>query len=221
MVNHRAEQSSLIKQNTAAEATKNSSNDVCDNPVEAHHKAPIANPNNDSHLKGFVVSEDNNAKKAVKDNEETMTVEHAGSTSQTFTDQLQIFLPNSEEAGGPCANALDDSNHRECSNSPMADVLQMTKDPELISGKKKRRMGMCSLNWKERSHFLNTKKSENEQSRKEEVDQKCNTTDHMAQEEITASPLISLSIPAGSVKEQNEAEVQPQSSHCEGNDRSD
>lgn len=235
VVNHRAEQSSLIKQNTAAEektaeATKNSSNDVCDNAVEARHKAPITNLNNDSHLKGFVVYEANNAKKAVKDNEEIMTAEHTGSTSQRFTDQFQIFLPDSEEADGPCATALDehlderedDTSHRECSNLSMADVLQMTEDPELISGKKKRRMGMCSLNWKERSHFLNTKKSENEQSRKEEVDdQKCNSGDHMAQEESTASPLMSLSIPAGSVKEQNDAEVQPQSSHCGGNDRSE
>lgn len=187
---------------------------MCDNAVEAHQKAPITNIHIDSHLKGFVVYEDNNAKKTVKDNEEIMT------------DQLQILMPNSEEADGPCATVLDermdDTSHRECSNLSMADVLQMTKDPELIPGKKKRRMGMCSVNWKERSHFLNTKKSENEQSRKEEVDdQKCTSTDHMAQEEITASPLISLSIPAGGVKEQNDAEVQPQSSHCGGNDRSE
>lgn len=240
-----AEQSCLTKQELAteekhAEATNVSSKNVMG---KAQQKTTVTNPNNDSQPEGFIVHTDNDANQSGKDKEEIIVAECNSSPTQTCSDQLQVLLATSEEGNGSRATALEEqlgakensqcnlernheTSHEECSNVSIADVKEVTKMAEvLLPAKKKRRMGMCGLTGKERSHFLQTQKCENGQNRLEGAEkQNCNNTaDFMAQEEIISSPPLpfSLSNPAGSVTEQNEAEVQLRSSHCEGDYRSE
>ncbi|XP_070684504.1 FK506-binding protein 5-like [Pempheris klunzingeri] len=107
------------------------------------------------------------------------------------------------------------------SSVSLADVKDVTKEAAVgLPAKKKRRMGMCGLTEKERSHFLQMQKRENGQSGQETVEKYiCNyTADPVAPEEIISSP-PSLPIPVGSVTD--EAEIKLQSSPCGGDDRTE
>lgn len=226
-----AEQSRLAKHDAATEEKHAESTNVSSKNVMG--KAIV----------GFIVHADDDASLSGKVKEEIMAVECNRSPSQTCTDQLQVLMPTPEEGNGSCATALkeqqgvkensqcnferkNETSHEECSNMSMTVVKEVTKEAEgLLPAKKKRRMGMCGLTGKERSYFLQTQKCENGQSRQERTKkQDCKTTsDLMAQEEFISSPPLSFSIsfPAGSVSEQKEAEAQLQSSHSEGDDRSE
>ncbi|XP_059203165.1 FK506-binding protein 5-like [Centropristis striata] len=187
----------------------------------------VTNPNNDSQPESF--------REHAENQKEDLTVgEGNGSASQTCTDPVQVFLPVSEEDGAALEEQLSSKENSQCnlekkqkasqeesSNVHMADVKEMTKEAAAAGGpaKKKRRMGMCGLTERERSHFLQTQKRENGHNGAERVvRQICtNTEDHEAQEEVQPSP----SIPVSSVTEQDEAAVEHQSSSCGEDDRAE
>ncbi|KAI3352889.1 hypothetical protein L3Q82_019463, partial [Scortum barcoo] len=116
-----------------------------------------------------------------------------------------------------------ETSQEKLSNVCMADMKEIRKEvAEGLPAKKKRRMGMCGLTEKERTYFLQTHKRQNGPERAEK--QICNNAaDFEAQEEMISSPPLpsSAPIPVGSVTEQNEAEIQLQSSQCEGDDRAE
>lgn len=211
---------------------------------EGQEETTISNPKNDPQLESFRVHTENDTSKKEKDKEEIMTEECNKLASQTFTDQLQVFLPTSEEGDEFCATALEEQlgarenshcdleRNQEISQDEtsqdvcMVDVKEITK--EAVAGlpaKKKRRMGMCGLTEKERSHFLQTQKCENGKNGLERVErQMCNKkADLLSQEEIISSLSLPSSPPhiqAASVAEPREAEIKLQSSHCKEVDRS-
>nr|XP_046262042.1 uncharacterized protein LOC124068136 [Scatophagus argus] len=217
-----AEQSRLTKQDAATE--------------EKPEETTVKNPN--SQPEGFSVHTVNDASQSGQENEEITVGECDRTPSQTCTDRHQVLLPTSGEGKGICATALEDqldakdnsqSNlernqetiHEECSIMYVADV---TKEAEVgLPAKKKRRMGMCGLTEKERSHFLQTQKRENGQNRPENAKKEiCNNTTVLVAQEVITSLYdlpFSLSIPAGSVTEHSEAEMTLQSSHFGGGDR--
>lgn len=237
-----AEQSCLTKQDPASEAKHAEATHVMVQAFEGQEETTVTNPNIDSQLEGCRV--DNDANKSGKDKEEITAEECNSPPSQTYTDQLQVVLPTSEEVDGSCATTLQEqlgakensqcnsernqeNSQEEPSNVYMADIKEIRKEGAAgLPAKKKRRMGMCGLTEKERSHFLRTQKRENGQSGPERVEKLIcnNTADSEAQEETISSPPFqppSAPIPVGSVTEQNEAEITLQSSQCGGDDRSE
>ncbi|AWP06077.1 putative nucleolin 2-like [Scophthalmus maximus] len=166
------------------------------------------------------------------------------SPPQTCTDQPQLSLPTSEESDGSYATASErhldaqekchsernrETSQEEPGNTCMTDVKEITKEAAPgLPAKKKRRMGMCGLTEKERSHFLQTQKTrENGQSgagRAEKQICNNNTADLVAQEESTPSLSAAsspLSIPVDPITEQSKAEIKIESSPCGENDRSE
>lgn len=169
--------------------------------------------------------------------------EGIGSACGTCTNQLQVFLPTSEEGNGsgvmklekeadakdnsPCNLEGDPGTSQENpSNVCMNDVNENTKETEAgLPAKKKRRMGMCGLTEKERSNFLQIQRRENGKSRVERVEKQIynNTADVVAQEEIISShlcPPSPQSIPADRITEQTKAETELQSSVSAEDNRS-
>ncbi|KAM7418750.1 hypothetical protein PAMA_016057 [Pampus argenteus] len=216
---------------------------VKENEVVKAQEETVASPKNDSQLESFRLHTEKNTSKNGKDEEEIMPEECNKSPSQMCTDQLQVSLPTSEESDESCVTALEEQlGARETSHSDlernretsqdessqdvcMVDVKEITKVAVArLPVKKKRRMGMCGLTEKERSHFLQTQKRENVQNGLERVErQMCNNKDDLStQEEIISSLSLPSSPPpilAASVAEPREAEIRLQSSHCERADR--
>ncbi|KAF3844044.1 hypothetical protein F7725_016092 [Dissostichus mawsoni] len=215
--------------------------DTYEKHSEATHveikKTAVANHNNVSQPEEFKINAGNEGNNIQKNQGEMTAEECNRSPSQTCTDQLQVFLAISEEGDkaaldeqmGAKENSQCDSEKKqeaiqeEPSNVNMADVKELTKEAAVgLPAKKKRRMGMCGLTERERRHFLNTQKhGYKRQERVEKINICNNTADLVAQEEmISFSPLSSpSSIPAGSVTEQEEPDIQLESSHCGGQDR--
>lgn len=237
-----AEQSCLTKLDPASEEKRTEATNVMVKAFEGQEETTVTNP--DKQLEGCRVDHDNDAKKSGKDKEEITAEDRP--PSQTCTDQLQVFLPNSEEVDGSCAATLEEqlgakensqcnlernqeTSQEELSNVYMADIKEIRKEAAAgLPAKKKRRMGMCGLTEKERSHFLQTQKRENGQKGPERVEKQIcnNTADFEAQEEMISTPPLPSSpssppIPVGSVTEQNEAEITLQSSQCGGDYRSE
>lgn len=191
---------------------------------EEKEETTVTNPSNDSQLKGLKVDADNDANKSGKDKEE-MTA---------CTDQLQVLQisqegdaaaledqPGAEENSECNFEKNQDVSQEEPSDVGMTDVKETTKETAAgIPAKKKRRMGMCGLTERERSHFLQTQKRENGQTGPERVGKQiCNNSAELAaQEEVISSV---SSVPVGNVTEQEKAEMQLESSHCGGEDRSE
>lgn len=200
----------------------------------------VINPNNDTQLEGFIVHPDSDANQSKECNEGILVMECNRSLSQTCTNQLQL-LPTFEGVNGSgtleeqqgteensqCTSERHQENgHEECSNLSVFDVKEVIKEAEVKApAKKKQRMGVSCLTGKERSRFLQTQKGGNGESRLEKTDKhNCSSPpDLMPEEEIIPLPSspLSVSIPAGSVPEPNEVEVQLQSSQCEGDYRSE
>ncbi|XP_056264481.1 break repair meiotic recombinase recruitment factor 1-like [Pseudoliparis swirei] len=150
------------------------------------------------------------------------------------TDQLQVLQisqegdaaaledqPGAEENSECNFEKNQDVSQEEPSDVGMTDVKETTKETAAgIPAKKKRRMGMCGLTERERSHFLQTQKRENGQTGPERVGKQiCNNSAELAaQEEVISSV---SSVPVGNVTEQEKAEMQLESSHCGGEDRTD
>ncbi|XP_068448685.1 uncharacterized protein [Clinocottus analis] len=174
-----------------------------------------------------------------KDKEEMTAEERNTSPSQTCTElhQLQVFQISEEGDAAALENQAGAEENSGCNfeknqavsqeelnDVGMTDVKETTKEAAAgIPAKKKRRMGMCGLMERERSHFLQTQNRENEQNGPERVEKQIcnNTTDLGAQEEIISSSSSSLSIPVGNVTEQQKTEIQLQSSQCGGEDRAE
>nr|XP_040041761.1 nuclear receptor corepressor 1-like isoform X3 [Gasterosteus aculeatus aculeatus] len=197
---------------------------------EEREATAAADPSSDSQLKGLKSHADNNGNRAEKDKEEMTAEEFNTSPSQTCTDQLQVFSPASEEgddaALGDQLSGEENSCHfekkQEVSKVYMTDVKEHAKEAAAgLPAKKKRRMGMCGLTERERSHFLQTTKNENGQNLPErDTKQICsNTADLASEEEIVSSISPSLSVQEGNGAEQEKAEMNLQSSHCGGEDR--
>ncbi len=208
--------------------------------VEEQEETTVTISNNDSQL-GCRVPYENDANQNGKVKEEIPAKESDSSTSQTCTDQLQVLLPAFEEDDGLCAPALEvklaakensqltlernqETSCEDHSNVCVAEVKEVAKGAELgLPTKKKRRMGMCGLTEKERSHFLQTQKRENGQNALERPeDPTCNDIAALvAQKDTMSSPSLPSSqyIPADRVTEQ--AEMKLHSSHCGGDDRSE
>ncbi|KAM8878416.1 uncharacterized protein AB9W97_014269 isoform 2-T2 [Spinachia spinachia] len=192
-------------------------------------------PSNDSQLKGLKGHAGNNSNQVEKDKEEITAKDFNSTPSQTCTDQLQVFSPISE-AGDDAAlrDQLDAGQNSAChyekktevsqevpSNMYMTDVKENAKEAAAaLPAKKKRRMGMCGLTERERSHFLQTKKHENGQNVPDKDGKQLsnNTADLAAEEEIVSS--IS-SLQEGNVAEQERAEMNLHSSQCGGEDRAE
>lgn len=228
-----AEQSCLTKQGPAIEEKHAEAKNVYlkDETVKdfaGQEETIVTNPNNDSQLEGFGAHTDNDAN---KNNEEITAEDASRPSSETCSDHVQVFLPTSEEDVGSCATSSDEQlgakenyqcnleRNQEASDVYMADVKEKIKKEAAagLPAKKKRRMGMCGLTEKERSHFLQTQKRENGQNGSERVEKQIckNTADLVAQEDLPSS----LSIPVGNATEQTEAKINLVSSHCEGDDR--
>ncbi|KAK9539807.1 hypothetical protein VZT92_002302 [Zoarces viviparus] len=205
---------------------------------DEQEETKVTDPSNDSQLKGFKVHADNDANKSGKDGEEMTAEEYDASPSQTCTDQLQVCLQISEEDDAaapedqPGAEENPECNfeknqevgQEEPSNVYTTDVKETAQEAAAgLPAKKKRRMGMCGLTERERSHFLQTKKRDNGQNGPERVGKQiCNNAAVLvAQEEIVSSLSSSLSVPVGNVTEQEKAEMKLHSSHSGGEDRAE
>lgn len=232
-------QSCLTKQEPVTEEKHaEATNEVTVKAVEVQEETV---PNSEHQLKGFRVHSHNHVNKSGEDMEETAE-ECNRSPSLTCTDQLQVFLPTCEKEDGSYTTALgeqpaakessqchlkrnQETSHEAQSNVFVVDDKEITKEAAAgLPAKKKRRMGMCGLTEKERTHFLQTQKRENGQSGPERVEKQIckDTADLTTQEEmIRSSPPLpsSLPIPGGSVTEQTDIKLQ--SSHSGGDDRSE
>ncbi|XP_040003318.1 uncharacterized protein LOC120800911 [Xiphias gladius] len=231
------------KEEKHAEETHVHLKNVTVKSFERQEETTVSSPNNDSVLEGFRVHTDNDTNKSGI--EEIAPQEGIRSPSQTRNDQLQVFLPTSEEGDGSCATALEKQlvakensqcnlkrNHETSQEEPcnmcMADVKLIKMETAAgLPAKKKRRMGMCGLTEKERSHFLQTQKRENGRNGAERVEKQIydsNTADLMVQEEMISSllfPSSPLPIPIDHITEQSVAEIRLQSSHSGGDDRAE
>ncbi|XP_034751729.1 uncharacterized protein LOC117959006 isoform X2 [Etheostoma cragini] len=229
-----AEQSCLTKQDTDTHKKHTDATDVYLNGTGKafEEETSVTNPNNDSQPEGLSVHADDGATRSAKGTDEMTAEECSRSPSQTCTDQLEVFLPISEEGDGTAMEkqlvAEDNSKYNleknqetsqaEPSNVQMDNVKEITKDAAVgLPAKKKRRMGMCGLTERERSHFLQTQKRETGQSGPERAEKQiCNDgADHVALEKVVSST------PVGCVTEQSEAEIKLQSSHCGEDDRAE
>lgn len=231
-------QSCVTKQEPAIdEKDAEATNEVTVKAVEVQEETV---PDYEHQLEGFRVSSDNDVNKSGEDMEETAE-ECNRSPSLTCTDQLQLFLPTCEKEDGSCATASEEqpaakensqgnlerdqeTSHEANSDVFGIDVKVITKEAAAgLPAKKKRRMGMCGLTEKERTHFLQTQKRENGQNGAERVEKQIceDAVDLVTQEEMISSPPLpsSLPIPGGSVTEQTG--IKPQSSHSGGDDRSE
>lgn len=224
-----------------AEATTVSLKNVTTKVTEAQEEAMFSNPDNNLHRKGLIAHNADDAIQSGKGKEEVNVKETNGSPSETSTKLIQDFLKTSEECKGSCATVVEqkpgsevgclsniernqETGPGESSNMLTGDFKEGKKEAALgLPAKKKRRMGMCDLTEKERSHFLQTQlpqKGQEELSRAEKQIRN-NTADLVAQGAIESSPPFSPFIPAGGVTKQNEAKIAPQPSYCGINDRSE
>lgn len=223
-----SEQSYLIKPDDSSEETHAEQVVKASEGQEENSTTTI---NNDAQLQGFKENHEQDTNRVGK--EEVNPQEATRSQSQTYTCQVIT----SEEYDQSCAATLEKQlgaqknnqcnleRNRESSQEPsMAEVKEVTKESTVgLPARKKRRMGMCGLTEKERSHFLQTQKRENGQNGAESVEKQPHTTaDHVAQEQIIPpAPLSSspLSVQVDSVTVQGEVEIKLKSSHCEGDNR--
>ncbi|XP_020511379.2 uncharacterized protein si:ch211-286b5.2 [Labrus bergylta] len=227
-----AEQPCPTKQNPVTEENPADPTDVTVTDFAEQNETAVTKPNNVSKLEGFTVHSDNDADKV-----EITAEECKRSPTQTGNDHLQVFVPLSEEGDGSFTTVLEEradgnensncnlernaeTSREEPTNAYTADMKITTKEAAaVLPAKKKRRMGTCGLTEKERSHFLQTHKRENGQKEPERVETQVddNTADLVAQEGILSTHVLlsSISIPARSESQQNEAAIKLQSPNCE------
>lgn len=228
-----AEQSYLIKPDDSSEETHAGKVVKASEGQEENSATTV---NNDAQLQGFIINPENDTNKDGK--EEINPQEPTTSPSQAYADQVIT----SDEYDRSCAAILEEQlgakknsqcnlerNHETSQEEPssmcMAEVKEVTKESTVgLPARKKRRMGMCGLTEKERSHFLQTQKRENGQNGAERIEKQLhkNTADLVAQEQIISpAPLSSspLSVPVDSVTVKGKVEIKLQSSHCGGDNR--
>ncbi|XP_019939662.2 uncharacterized protein [Paralichthys olivaceus] len=202
--------------------------DVTVQASEGQQESTVTSPITASKLEGCRVHSNYDTNKSGM--EEIAPQDGIRPPSPTGTDQPQVFSPNSEEGDRSCAATLEkqldsketsqsdleqkhETSQEETCTLCMADVKEITMEAAVVlPAKKKRRMGMCGLTEKERIHFLQAQKRENDQGGVEEVKKQIcnNAADPVAQEEIISSlfvPSSLLSIPVNSITVQNQAET--------------
>lgn len=200
---------------------------------EAQLETLVINPNNDTQLEGFILHHDNDANQSKECKEGILVMECNRSPSQTCTDQVQILLPTfdgvngsgtlEEQQGAEENSQCNSERHQENGHEECSDL---SVEAEVkVPAKKKQRMGVCCLTGKERSRFLQTKNCENGESRVEKTEKhNCSSSaDLTCNEEMIPLPSspLSVSIPEGSVPEQNKAEIQLQSGQYKRDYRSE
>lgn len=189
-------------------------------------------PNNDSQLPGCIINleigTNKDGKKEINPEEVTRLV------FDTHTDNHHVLT--SEDGDGSCADDLQKQlgakktshcNLERCHESSQeepsgtkGELIEVAKESALgLPVRKKRRMGICGLTKKERSHFLQTEKREiGHKGGERAAKQLCiNIARLVAQEvAITPDPSLSspLSIPVDSATVQSKAETKQKSSHC-------
>lgn len=221
-----AEQSYLPKQ---GDSTEEQHAEKTVKSCEGQEEHPATTINNDSQLQSFIIHPKNDTNKGGKKEIDLQDI------TRSSSDQHGVL--SSEEVDASCAAGLEEqrdakknsqcnlgknheTNQEEQSNMCMADVEEVTKESTVgLPARKKRRMGMCGLTEKERSHFLQTQKRENGQNGAERIEkQPChNTADVEAKKGIISTALSfssALSHPVDSVTFQDKTEIKLQSSHC-------
>ncbi|KAL3996065.1 tripartite motif-containing protein 35 [Sarotherodon galilaeus] len=214
-------------------ATKQEKDAGCFTNVELKEQ-DANNPQNDSQLGVIQVLSENFTNKSGTNEEENDLDECNRSPYDTRTDQLQVFSPITKEDVQSCPVALNgqensdvESNQHTGPEEPinvcLGDVPK--RSAAGLPAKKKRRMGMCGLTEKERSHFLMTQKRENWQNREDKVEKPIceNTAEPVTLEENTSSLPLPSSPPSIPADGQNvgprEEEIKLQPSHCKGDER--
>ncbi|XP_034543988.1 uncharacterized protein LOC117816025 [Notolabrus celidotus] len=225
-----AEESCPTEQVPVTEEKPADTTNVRAKDFEEQDEEKVTDGNGNVHQVDLTVHTDNDADQSGEDKEKNRTL------SQTCPD---VALPILEESKGSDETPLDEqlganedppsnlersqeTRVEETSSPCTADVKAATKEAAAeLPAKKKRRMGMCGLTEKERSHFLQTQKRDSGQKDPERVEMLMDiAADLVAQEDTTASPKPpSLSISTGCVSELNEAEIQLRSGNCAGDDR--
>ncbi|XP_074544710.1 uncharacterized protein LOC141804263 [Halichoeres trimaculatus] len=204
---------------------------------EEEEKKKVTDTNRNFHQVGFTVHTDNENEvdQSEKDEEKNRNL------SQTCIDQLcvvsripeesKISAENASEeqagANGDSSSNLEKSQEtslEDTSSQCATDVKTAAKEETVeVPARKKRRMGMCGLTEKERSHFLQTQKRENGQKEPERAERLIeNAADPVVQKDTTASPKPpSLSISTSCVSGENKEAIKPQSRDCEEDDRAE
>ncbi|XP_049575821.1 uncharacterized protein [Syngnathus scovelli] len=180
-------QSSLTKLDVISD--ENVDQSELNDPVKKKQETTVSHPISDSQLGMSPVRDDTMSGKD-KD-EDQMTEKCDQILSQT--EQNQVFPLTSKDSGHLCSTALEDqqrtNNGLQCnlvrnqkvslgaqSDESMGDSKDdktetVTEEPT----KKRKRMGMCGLTEKERSHFLQTTKTVNGQNSRQKVERQTST----------------------------------------------
>ncbi|XP_037096971.1 uncharacterized protein LOC119116016 [Syngnathus acus] len=180
-------QSSLTKLDVISD--ENVDQSELNDPVKKEQETTVTHPISDSQLGMSPVRDDTMSGK--DEDEDQMTEKCDQILSQT--EQNQVFPLTSKDSGQLCSTALEDqqrtSNGLQCnlvrnqkvslgaqSNESMGDSKDdktdtVTEEPT----KKRKRMGMCGLTEKERSHFLQMTKTVNGQNSRPKVERQTST----------------------------------------------
>ncbi|XP_077379498.1 uncharacterized protein LOC144020182 [Festucalex cinctus] len=175
-------QSSLTKSDVIPD--KKVDDSTVNDTVKKQREATVTHPISDSQLELCPARDDSMSR---KDKEEDKMTENCDQTlSRACTDQHKVFPLTSEEAGQSCSAALEDQqrttkdfqcdlirNQKASQGGPINESMDDSKDDkaEAVAGepaKKRKRMGMCGLTEKERSHFLQISKNVNSRQKAEE-----------------------------------------------------
>lgn len=180
----------------------------------------LASPSNDSEL------EDNETNNSGL--EEMTRQESIRSPCQTCTDQLQVFLPTSEEGGGSYATFLEKQlvtkEISQCNlDSAWLMLMQSVRRQQREYRPKKAKEGHVWSDREGAASFFRHKsmKMGRMEKRVEKQIYNSNTVDLMVQEEMISSlfPFSPLFIPLHHIKEQSEAEIKLHSSDYGGDDK--
>ncbi|XP_061536182.1 uncharacterized protein LOC133404374 [Phycodurus eques] len=209
-------QSSLIKPEVIPDKKGEESTD--NEAVKEQQEATVTHPISDPQLERSPVRDDSKSKE-----EEEMTEKYDRALSQTCTDQHQVFLLTPEEARQSGSTALED--HQRTKNDLQCDLVRNQKvnqgipsdesmgdstehKTEAMTGepvKKRKRMGMCGLTEKERSHFLQISKSVNGQTGREKIERQM--SNNKADIESSILPPSLLPTPMAGIAGPGEEEV--------------
>ncbi|XP_041641031.1 uncharacterized protein LOC121508325 [Cheilinus undulatus] len=236
-----AEELCPTKQDHVTEEKPMDQTDVTVRDFAEQEETTATNANRDSELESSTVQTDNDAGKREEDKTELSVEECNRSPTQKGNSQHLVSVHSSEDGKESFSTALEEQgctkenfycdlekNKEASPEEPItaytADVSIITKDAAAgLPAKKKRRMGMCGLTERERSHFLKTQKRESGQKEPERAETQIDngTADLVAQKEIISSHLLmsSFSIPEDSVSEQNEKGLELQFGNYGGEKR--
>lgn len=207
-----AAQSSLTKPDVIPDkkVDKSSVNDI----VIKQQEATVTHPSSDFQRQISPLSDDS---KSTKDKEEKKMMKCERTLSQTFT-QL-----TSDKADQSCSTALEDQqrtknnlqsdlvrNQKVSLPAPSSECMGNSKDDKVEAvteepAKKRKRMGMCGLTEKERSHFLQISRNVNGQNSRLKVEGQIAINKAEIESSLLQSSL--LPIPVAVIADPSEEEV--------------